>query len=129
MPTLNPGNSPDRERRNTVSELAPETPQRSASTTELSSRHPLGSYERIRLYGIPIRDDDLRRLVVRLVRFGYAKDVDLAARIGWGITSETALLALSTQERDAILRVLDNPPAGLVELRGALARDQRDRYR
>ena len=83
----------------------------------------------MRLYGIPIQDDDLRRLIFRLVRFGHAKDVDLASRIGWGITSETALLALSAQERDAILRVLDNPPAGLVELRGVLARDQRERYR
>ena len=90
------------------------------------SSSSLGS-KRMRLYGIPIQDDDLRRLIFRLVRFGQAKDVDLASRIGWGITSETALLALSAQERDAILRVLDDPPAGLIELRGALAREHRNR--
>jgi hypothetical protein len=35
------------------------------------------------------------------------------------------VVALTVEEPDAILGVLDDPPGGLAELRGALARDYR----
>jgi hypothetical protein len=35
------------------------------------------------------------------------------------------MVALGEHERTVILRVLDDPPDGLAELRGALARDYR----
>jgi hypothetical protein len=71
----------------------------------------------MRLYGIQVRDDDLRTLIRLLARFGRAKDLDLAGKIGYSIANGKPMLPLSTEERDAILGVLDDPPAGLVELR------------
>ena len=49
----------------------------------------------------------------------------LPGKIGYSIANEKALLPLSAEERDAILRVLDDPPAGLVELRNKLAQRER----
>ena len=50
-----------------------------------------------------------------------------AAMIQKGVDRDLYAVALEPEEREAILAVLEDPPAGLVELRGALARDQRDR--
>ena len=44
-----------------------------------------------------------------------------------GVERELYAVALTAAERDAILAVLEDPPEGLAELRGALARNQRDR--
>ena len=39
------------------------------------------------------------------------------------LDAEQALVALSIADREAILRVLDDPPTGLAELRGVLVAD------
>ena len=44
-----------------------------------------------------------------------------------GIDRDQYAVALEPEERDVILSVLEDPPAGLEDLRGVLARDQRDR--
>lgn len=81
----------------------------------------------MRLAGIPISDDDLRTIVDLLLRLGRADDLDLAARLERGLTEGTKLLALTHAERDTLLSVLDDPPDSLVELRGILAREHRER--
>ena len=40
-----------------------------------------------------------------------------------GLENETRILGLDIDEREAILRALDDPPAGLEELRGVLLRE------
>ena len=77
--------------------------------------------EQMRLYGIPVRDEDIHTLIDRLHRVGRAEDLELAMRLKRGISLGTTLLALSGNERDLLLNVLDHPPKGLVELRGVLA--------
>jgi hypothetical protein len=47
--------------------------------------------------------------------------------IAKGVDRELYAVAVTPSERDAILSALEDPPDGLVELRGVLARDQRDR--
>ena len=47
--------------------------------------------------------------------------------IGKGADREFYSVALTPAERDAILSVLEDPPPGLVELRGVLARDHAKR--
>jgi hypothetical protein len=81
----------------------------------------------MRLAGIPISDDDIVMLIHLLHRVGRADDLALAARLDRAIEPETKILALSHAERDTLLGVLDDPPDGLAELRGVLARDHRDR--
>jgi hypothetical protein len=44
-----------------------------------------------------------------------------------GVERDLYAVALKPAERDAILSVLEDPPDGLVELRGVLARDHADR--
>jgi hypothetical protein len=44
-----------------------------------------------------------------------------------GVERDLYAVALEPAERDAILAVLEDPPDGLAELRGVLARDQRER--
>ena len=50
-----------------------------------------------------------------------------AEMIERGVARDLYAVAVTPEERDAILSVLEDPPDGLVELRGVLARDQRDR--
>ena len=45
------------------------------------------------------------------------------------LKAEQALVALSIADREAILRVLDDPPAGLAELRGVLLAEHERRVR
>ena len=77
----------------------------------------------MRMFGIPIGDEDLRTLVDLLQRVGRAADVDLAERILRNIEEQSTLLPLSPNERDTILSVVDDAPKGLAQLRGALALD------
>ena len=44
-----------------------------------------------------------------------------------GLDRQLYAAGLEPQQRVAILAVLEDPPAGLEELRGVLARDHRDR--
>jgi hypothetical protein len=50
-----------------------------------------------------------------------------AAMIQKGVDRDLYAVALEPAECDAILAVREEPPDGLVELRGALARDLRER--
>ena len=93
----------------------------------VSRRDPLGTDEAVHLFGVPVADDDCFTLVDLLTRVGRAEDHELAGRIVRGLESGTVMLALALQERDLLLAVLEDPPAGLEELRGVLARDHRDR--
>jgi hypothetical protein len=43
------------------------------------------------------------------------------------LCDELVAVAFTVEERDSILGVLDDPPDGLAELRGTLARDHRGR--
>jgi hypothetical protein len=69
------------------------------------------------LAGIPIRDDSVLELA-RLV-----DDPDLADRLETAYGSMTKVLALTILERETIIQALDDPPAGLEELRGVLLRE------
>jgi hypothetical protein len=60
-----------------------------------------------------------------LHQVGRADDLTAAAMIEKGVREELIMVALTEDERTAILGVLDDPPDGLAELRGALARDYR----
>jgi hypothetical protein len=78
---------------------------------------------------------DLRRrrrgrriiLIDLLLRVGREVDHTAAAAIDRGLSLQAKLIALSPFERDTILSILDDPPDGLVELRGVLASDHRRR--
>ncbi len=50
-----------------------------------------------------------------------------AAEIQMALERQLYAVGLEAVQRNAILSVLENPPDGLAELRGVLARDQRDR--
>ena len=45
------------------------------------------------------------------------------------LEAEQAMVALTIQDREAILRTLDDPPAGLAELRGVLLDEHQGRVR
>jgi hypothetical protein len=49
--------------------------------------------------------------------------------INKGVDRELYAVALTPAMRDAILAVLEDPPEGLVELRGVIVRDHRGRQR
>jgi hypothetical protein len=75
------------------------------------------------LAGLPIRDE----LVLELARL--VDNDDLAERLESAYGSELKLLAVSFSDRDSILLALDDPPAGLEELRGLLLREREWRVR
>jgi hypothetical protein len=52
-------------------------------------------------------------------------DRELAGRLERAVENETRLLAIGDDEVDAILSAIDDPPAGLEELRGELLRHRR----
>jgi hypothetical protein len=87
------------------------------------SHWPEGTLAAVRLLGIPVPDDDLRRIVSTLLR-GDETSRTLAGRIASGLDRRVALLALNADERGALLDVLEETerPA-LAELRGVLADD------
>jgi len=69
------------------------------------------------LAGIPVADKDVLELA-RLLR--DAAFVDVAERLENAYDVECKVLALPIEDRERILRALDDPPAGLAELRGVL---------
>ena len=62
-----------------------------------------------------------------LILDGSPDALAAAEMINKGVDRELYAVALTPAMRDAILAVLEDPPAGLEDLRGVLARDQRDR--
>jgi hypothetical protein len=80
----------------------------------------------LRVFGVPLRPGDARGLAAMLVAAGDPHGASAAASIGRG----GGLVGVKDGERAAILSALtSNPPDGLVQLRGVLARDAARRHR
>lgn len=82
----------------------------------------------LRVNGMRVIRDDAHTLVDLLLRVGRAEDLSASAAIEAALTQRAVLVNLSAAGSDAVLAVLEGPPEGLVGLRGALARDHRDRH-
>jgi hypothetical protein len=72
--------------------------------------------------GLPLRDDNILDLARRV-------DPDLAAKLYAAVEREQTVLALTTPEREHILRSLEDCPVTLAELRGVLLREHEWRLR
>ena len=73
------------------------------------------------LAGLEVRDADVLALARQLRHSGFA---ETAERLERAYDRETRVLALTLDERDEILRALDEAPVGLATLRGQLLRDR-----
>lgn len=71
----------------------------------------------MRLDGLDITDDCTLELVIRLRRADFAHQADT---IEGALVSGQPEVSLTIPDRVAILAVLDDPPAGLAQLRCAL---------
>jgi hypothetical protein len=78
------------------------------------------------LAGIGVRDQDALELA-RLLREGGF--VDVATKLENGYDVDTKVLALTIRDRVSIIRALDDPPDGLLELRVVLLREHEWRVR
>lgn len=78
----------------------------------------------LRILGIPIADSDARGLVATLLAEGSPDALSAAAILSKGVDRELYAIALTRAERTAVLACLEDPPDGLVELRGELLRDR-----
>ena len=74
------------------------------------------------LAGIPVRPE-LVRALAEIV------DEPTASELEQALEREVVILALTIEDRECILRALDDPPAGLAELRGVLLREHDRRLR
>jgi hypothetical protein len=74
----------------------------------------------VRLAGVSVREENVAALAALLYAAGF-EDTGVALLVA--LDAEQALVALSIADREAILRVLDDPPTGLAELRGVLVAD------
>jgi hypothetical protein len=81
----------------------------------------------MRMAGIEVSGNDGRTLVDLLLRIGRDADLALAHRIERAYSRQVLILALSPEESELLLGVLDDPPESLAELRWVLARDHGDR--
>jgi hypothetical protein len=79
------------------------------------------------LYGEPVTLSDAWYLVDQLRIVGRADEATAAAAIERALVDEAVGVRLTRRQWNAVLSVLDDPPAGLVRLRGALARGQQHR--
>ena len=80
------------------------------------------------LFGVSVNAEDARHLVASLMADGGPQAISAAAIIHRGVDRDLYAVVLAPEERDAILSVLGDSPGGqLLELRGVLARDHRDR--
>ena len=64
--------------------------------------------------GIPVQDE----LILELARL--VDDSELAERLENAYGRDVKILGITIPERETIIRALDDPPAGLEELRGVL---------
>jgi hypothetical protein len=94
--------------------------------TVLHSRPNRCTLEAMMLAGTPVRDADVLELARLLRDAGFD---DVAGRLEDAYDVETKVLALTIDNREAIVRALDDPPAGLTELRGVLLREHEWRVR
>jgi hypothetical protein len=56
-------------------------------------------------------------------------DEPTASMLARALEMETVVVALTIEDRERIIRALDDPPAGLAELRGVLLREHEWRKR
>ena len=82
-----------------------------------SSRHEHVYARAVYLAGIPVRDD----LILELARL--VDDDLLADKFESAYGREVKVLGLDIPERETNIRALEDPPAGLEELRGVLLRE------
>jgi hypothetical protein len=75
------------------------------------------------VFGVPIAPDDASWLVGELHWDAHADAVAAALKIQRALDMDLRAIALEPAERTAVLGVLDDPPAGLAELRGRLMQD------
>jgi hypothetical protein len=71
-------------------------------------------------HGVSVREENVAALAALLYAAGFE---DTGDALLVALDAEQALVALSIADREAILRVLDDPPTGLAELRGVLVAD------
>jgi hypothetical protein len=76
--------------------------------------------------GVRVRDEDVLDLARLLYDAGFD---DAAEAIVDALETEEEIVGLSIQDREAILRTLDDPPDGLSQLRGVLLREHEWRVR
>ena len=79
------------------------------------------------LCGVSVTAENARHFGARLFADGNPAAMSAAAMIQKGVDRDLYAVALEPAEHHASSSVLEDPPTGLEELRGALARDQRDR--
>lgn len=77
------------------------------------------------IYGTPVDGTHVRSIVASLVVSADPAALTTAQTLARAIDNDESIVAIKHYERDAILSVLDDPPAELAELRSALARDLR----
>lgn len=83
----------------------------------------------LRVYGVPLDEADGRRLVATLIGEGTPAAVSAAAMLAKGFDRGLYAVALTPDERDAVLTALEEAPTEQTgELRGTLMRDHRSRY-
>jgi hypothetical protein len=79
--------------------------------------------------GTPLAPRDAFWLIERLYADGEGDAVAAAMAIEAGLDDELDAVALSPRQLDAILRQLEDPPESLGDLRGKLARNDREQTR
>ena len=67
--------------------------------------------------GVRVRDKDVLALARLLHDAGFD---DTAEAVVVALEAEQRIVGLSIEDREAILRTLEDPPAGLAQLRGVL---------
>jgi hypothetical protein len=84
----------------------------------------------LRIFGVPLRAGDARGLAAQLIEAGDPDGASAAVSIRLTLSRGGGLVGVKDGERAAILSALtSDPPHGLVQLRGVLARDAARRYR
>ena len=83
----------------------------------------------LRVYGVHVKEEDGRYLVAKLLAEDRPDAVAAAERIAVGVRRGLFhAVALTALQRQTVFRVLDDPPAGLVELHRKLGRDDAFRH-
>ena len=62
----------------------------------------------IRLYGIPISDEDARNIVTSVIADGSHDSLEAGSRIWRALEIRAAVVVLSVEQRDAILATLED---------------------
>jgi hypothetical protein len=76
--------------------------------------------------GVRVRDKDVLALARLLHDAGFD---DTAEALVVALEAEQGIVGLSIEDRQAILRTLDDPPVGLAKLRGVLLAEHEWRVR